>query len=143
VALEAAQLDGILFRQSVGSTVRAGERDRDTAVDPQNGVVARAFDGVGDAGEGDVPLASLEGDPVGLGIGGDRAGQPEAYPSGLRDQDVAPVAIETPDVARLHSHDAEALIQPFDPPAGPTVRTPEEVASGLVEIPKGLLLHDG
>jgi hypothetical protein len=50
------------------------------------------------------------------------------------------VAVQALDVLGLESHDTKALIDSFATPIGSAVRSPEEIAPGLVEIPEGLLL---
>jgi hypothetical protein len=93
VALEAAELCGVLSGKGVGGAIGTGERDHDSTVDAEDGTVAGTGDRLGDAGKGDVPLTCLEGDSEGLHLGWYGAGHAEPYPSSLRDLHLCPVAV--------------------------------------------------
>ena len=113
-----------------------------TSIDADHLTHARCWDGVGDHGEGDMPVArAVERYPVGLRGRGYGARPAEAHPADLRYPDFAGLAAEPTDMPGLQGDNPEALITPGFPPRRAAVGAREEIRHRLCEVPQRLLLN--
>jgi hypothetical protein len=104
--------------------------------------VARRLDRPWDCSESQVPPASaIHGDPKRLNANRNCAGQAESNPAALGDEYFPGLPVQLAHVPGLDRDHAEPLITSSLAPRRHTVSTGEEVAHGLVEVAKCLLLH--
>ena len=121
---------------------RQSRRHRNTTVDAHHASVARTGDGVRDVGERDMPAPGpVAGNAVGLHARWDGPRQAKAHPANLGHPHASEPAIKALDVMRFDRDLPEPLMYTGFAPRRAAVRSAEEVAHRLGEIPQRLLLH--
>jgi hypothetical protein len=121
---------------------RQGGRNGNSTVDTHHAALTRTGDRIRDVSKRDVPAAGpIRSDTVGPHIVWNRTRQAEPDPADLGHPHPTEPAVQTLDVMRFDRDLTESLMYTGFAPRRTAMRSAEEVAHRLGEIPQRLLLH--